>query len=510
MTKAAREKVLSELFINDADGSTVPASGMQPLPALNERVDMFLHAVYGSKHKFTSHERTLARHRILKTMVTGQADKIDGVEGFNEIGADVRVAKRISRVPKKGLGELAGKLVEWLRDAILLRLIILPAGRQARFATAFAGILLIAGAGWAGAWFYTLRATEIAIATWSDWESQSGHNFSCGARTVSGFPFRIGVHCANPSVKLASEGSISFINAKEIYAAASMFRPNIVNIQVTGPVSVNEHNQPSFLANWTLAQLTLNGLPSNPSKVSAVLNGAQLYRATQTSMVPLLTGDRLEINAKLDSNSTAGKPVFNISVQVAGGSVPMSVALGSQPFTANLTAVLHGVSRARPEILSAMLKGWQRRGGHLDVKNARLQQGDAVASAAGNIGLTTSGYVDGALNVRVIGTYVETAQALIGNGQGNTSNQQRTAQSLLAGPQTRTRSIDGTQRTEQKIQAAEREKQLRSEQDAQRMGPPQQRQTGSGSVEALDVQVNFKDGRLYIGAAPVVALPPLF
>ncbi len=257
-------------------------------------------------------------------------------------------------------------------------------------------------------------------------------------------------------------------------------------------------------------------------RVSVVLDGAQFYRVHQTSMEPWLTGDRLEVSAKLDPNSTPSKPVFDILARIFGGSMPRSKPLASPPFHADVAAILHGVSSAGPKRLLAQLKDWQSRGGHLDVTSARLQQGDAIATATGNIGLTESGHIDGALHVKAIGAYKQIARALVGNGQGNTTDRQRVAELLLGSPHVRTLSIENTQRKARELQAAEREARLRAERDTQRLVAPQQTPAGAKttmpssispslpSAGSLNLPIWFKDGQLFVGSVSIATLPSLF
>jgi hypothetical protein len=49
------------------------------------------------------------------------------------------------------------------------------------------------------------------------------------------------------------------------------------------------------------------------------------------------------------------------------------------------------------------LREWQTAGGRLEVTKLRLKQGDAIAVAAGSVGLTPAGRPDGTLDITMVG-----------------------------------------------------------------------------------------------------------
>src|SRR3989442_5931077 len=75
------DRTLMALLELQADASPAQSAGMaqQPeqrgMPALDERVEMFLHAVYGSERSFTAEERAWARDRILTAMAADIAEQ---------------------------------------------------------------------------------------------------------------------------------------------------------------------------------------------------------------------------------------------------------------------------------------------------------------------------------------------------------------------------------------------------------------------------------------------------
>ena len=257
------------------------------MPTVNERVELFLRAVHGSSREFTAHDRAVARFRILDAMADDPADKINELSGDAVEGIAAAAKARPDLLTTRSAHQR-----EPLRDHItrFLGPLFFPlgpaAGLQIRFVTASLAVIVLAGAGWTGTWFYGARTTESAIAQWADREAQSGRTYKCGSQSLGGFPLQIEMHCTEPSVKIASEQSSVTADAKEICAVAEILQPDILSVEITGPVSVSERNQPKFLANWTLAHLILNGRPTNPERVSIALDGPNSTELNRSACSP--------------------------------------------------------------------------------------------------------------------------------------------------------------------------------------------------------------------------------
>jgi hypothetical protein len=61
------------------------------------------------------------------------------------------------------------------------------------------------------------------------------------------------------------------------------------------------------------------------------------------------------------------------------------------------------VSDLRPRPLPERLKEWQTAGGRLELTKLRIKQGEAIAIAAGDVGLSPAGRPDGVINITMAG-----------------------------------------------------------------------------------------------------------
>jgi hypothetical protein len=486
--KDAKLALMAVLAPEENDSSAAKQSGAASLPSLDERVNLFLRAMHGTKTA-SAQERANARLRVLDAMAEDLAG--DSAQPQNLNIASATSARSTTKTAEGGANILTGAW-DVLREALLWPL-TLTAGQPMRLAAVSCAALLVAGGAWTATWFYAAQKTETAIANWIDQEAKSGRDYSCGSRSVGGFPLRIEVHCTALQAKVAmSDSSTLVVSAKSLRSVASILDPGTLVTDISGPVSINSSNQAATLVgNWSLAQMTLHGQPANPSQVSVVLDNAEFYRVAQGTDKPMLAGGRLEINATASAGS-----VINVAAHGVDVSIPDGGPVVSRPFVADITAVLRDFDHRAPQLLSARLRDWQARGGRLDVASARIQQGDALATGTGQLGLSNNGRIEGALRVSAAGPYEQLAQSYIRDGQSGAQERERLAQSFLGGARTHTRSLGSPQ----------------SDDPGRKAGPVERQRQNATRQQAgnLQVPIRFVDGAVYLGSTDLGEIPPLF
>jgi hypothetical protein len=90
-------------------------------------------------------------------------------------------------------------------------------------------------------------------------------------------------------------------------------------------------------------------------------------------------------------------------LQIAGGSVQGLHPLLAAPFDADVRTMLSGLKDFSPKPWPQRFREIQAAGGHVEIVQSRVQQGDLIAVAAGTLGLTTGGRLDGELQMTVAG-----------------------------------------------------------------------------------------------------------
>ncbi len=482
MSNFDSKKALMEVLAPEDEGPSAAEhhADAPALPSLDQRVELFLRAMHGSSD-VSAQERLAARRRILDAMADDLVpNSVTQVEQRHETVARVTPVRTATRTAAGGSNMLASAW-DMLREALLWPL-TLSAGQPMRLAGVACAALLVVGGGWTGAWFYVAHKTETAIASLIDSEAKAGRVYNCGSRSVGGFPMHVEVDCTALRAQLAmSDQTTLLIDAKSLRSVASILSPNTIITEISGPVSVTRSGQSaSLVGNWQLAQLTVHGGPVTPSQVSLVFDNAEFDSVGQGRDKPLLAGGRIELNA----TPTATRAI-NVAAHAVDVSIPDGGPITSRPFTADVVAALRDFGSATPQMLSQHLRDWQSRGGRLEVASARIEQGDALATGTGQLGLSPDGQVEGALRVKTSGPYERLAQSYINDGGSGAHKREQFAESFLGQPRIVTRSLGAPPK-------------------------PARKQLAPQPPGNLQIPIRFLNGAVILGNTNLGAIPPLF
>jgi hypothetical protein len=86
------------------------------------------------------------------------------------------------------------------------------------------------GAIWSGFWYYASNKAEATMATWRAREADAGRVYGCAEALIGGYPFRIEVECAGPSV---DDRNMSMsIRARSLSAVAQVWDPTLVIAEI--------------------------------------------------------------------------------------------------------------------------------------------------------------------------------------------------------------------------------------------------------------------------------------
>lgn len=355
-------------------------------------------------------------------------------------------------------------------------------------------LVLVLGAVWSGVWYYAAGAAEARINDWQAQQAKAGRVFSCGTQAVGGFPFRIEVRCANAAVELKDTQPPLAIKLKEILVVAQVWDPKLLIAEFAGPLTVSDPGQPPYVtATWTLAQASVRGTPSAPERASIAADDLKLAGAAPGNS--LFESRHAEFHARMQFGSWPQNPAVDLAVKLNAATAQDLGPYTREPLDVDILAVLHGMKDFAPKALPARLRDWQAAGGRLEIQNARLAQGDALANATGTLALTQRGRLDGALQVAVAGIE-RFLPALGGEKRGAPLSLERVAPALNAID----RAVPGL---------------------AQRIAP--QAQTLQAGLLALlgkpvdiegkrgvSVPVRFSDGAASLGPIPLGQVPPVF
>jgi hypothetical protein len=272
-------------------------------------------------------------------------------------------------------------------------------------------LLLIGAVAWSAFWFFAASEVDVKADAWRAQEAKSGRIYDCARRSVAGFPFRLEVRCDGASVSLQSQtagqaATQAPITAKlgEILVVAQIYDPKLLIAEFTAPATISDRGgPPSMLVNWRTARSSVVGLPAIPQRASLVFDDPSVNRINGSVQTPLAQARHIELHGRLAEGAPLDRPVIETVLKIEGGSVQEVHPLLTQPFDADVRAMLSGLKDFSPKPWPVRFREIQAAGGHVEIVQSRVQQGDLIAVAAGTLGLSPSGHIDGELQMTVTG-----------------------------------------------------------------------------------------------------------
>jgi hypothetical protein len=267
-------------------------------------------------------------------------------------------------------------------------------------------ILVLLGIIWTGFWYWSTNSAEATMTAWRAREAEAGRIYNCAKTEFGGYPFRIEVNCAEPSVD--DRRDALSVHAHNLTAVAQVWDPTLVIGEIAPPLGVGPlGGTPTATMDWTLAQASLRGMPGAPQQLSVVVDNPRL--AAAPSGGPLVAADHMELHGRFAAESTPGHPVLDLALDARHATAPALVGalgtlgpLASAGTDLSAVAVLHGVSGVTLKPVEQQLREIQAANGRLDITNARLQRGDLIAAATGALGLTPRGTLSGDVQLTVV------------------------------------------------------------------------------------------------------------
>jgi hypothetical protein len=262
--------------------------------------------------------------------------------------------------------------------------------------------LIVLAVAWSGLWYFAASRAEAVISAWIEQEASAGRVYGCTSRTIGGYPFRIELRCTEPVMELTSLQRPRVVKARDLVALAQVYQPGLIVAEITGPVSIADAGGPAIMqANWRLAQASLQAAGRRPERLSVVLQNVRLEQVDSGTAEMMNSADRVELHIRRPADGGENAPI-DFAALVAGG-VIAGGPLGGRPINAETSGVLRGLAEFKRQPMSARLREWQMAGGRLELTRLRVQQGEAVAVAAGEVGLSVSGRPDGTINITMAG-----------------------------------------------------------------------------------------------------------
>jgi hypothetical protein len=290
------------------------------------------------------------------------------------------------------------------RKQKLWRLFLMPA------------LVTAAAAGWSAFWLYAASQVDVNVDAWRAREAKSGRVYDCGKRSLAGFPFRFEVTCSDAGVTLVSQtaGAAAPVRVRleRILVVAQVYDPKLLIAEFAAPATISGPDQATLIVSWSKARSSIAGLPAVPQRAAIVFDDAAIDRANGQVATPLARAKHIELHARLAEGSTGQNPVTETALQIAGGTLPELHPLLAEPFDADVRMRLDGLKDVSAKPWPERFRELQAAGGHVEIVQSRIQQGDLVAVAAGVLRLNARGAIEGELQMTVAG--IEKVVAALG------------------------------------------------------------------------------------------------
>jgi hypothetical protein len=356
--------------------------------------------------------------------------------------------------------------------------------------------------GWTMLWHYAASIASRALSGWIDREVALGRVYACGSQTIGGFPFGILIRCDEAAAAFNSNRPPFDVSAKDITFSAQVFRPTLLNGEITGPVTLADPGQPpTFIANWSQARLTLLGLPPEPERVTMSAAKARLDRTAGAGAGMIFQADQVEVDGRIIQGSARQNPVIEASAQFTAARAPSFHPLLAEPLQGEIDAVMRGFKDFSPKPWPVLFRELQAAGGGIEIKSLRVARADAIVVGTGSLTINARGRLEGELQVTVAG--VENIVPLLGVdkliGQG--------VDRLSGGTGSPAQGFGALDRLLPGLGRIVREgANVSLIETIEKMGEP----TTLEKKPAVALPLRVADGIVYVGLIPVAEVPPLF
>ena len=136
---------------------------------------------------------------------------------------------------------------------------------------------------------------------------------------------------------------------------------------------------------------------------SIVFDDPEIDRVNSSVQAPLARAKHVELHGRLAEGSAVDHPVIETVLRLEGGSLQEVHPLLTEPFDAEVRTMLSCLKDFSPKPWPERFREIQAAGGHVEIVQSRVQQGELIAVAAGTLGLSPQGRLDGELQMTVAG-----------------------------------------------------------------------------------------------------------
>jgi hypothetical protein len=364
------------------------------------------------------------------------------------------------------------------------------------------GVIVVLAGGWCALWYYAAGVADRTLSGWVERETAAGRVYTCGSQTIGGFPLRIEAACTGAGATVSSTTPPFSVTAKDVTFAANVYHPTLLVGDISSPLTVAAPGQPpSFVANWSRAELSVQGLPPEPDALSVTLDKPHLDQMAGGNGTTIFTADHTEFRGRIIAGSAANNPVIDALLQFTAVTAPTIHPLLADPGQGEVDAVFTGFKDLAPKPWSARFREMQANNGKIEIKRLRIDRADSIVVGTGTLTVNANGKLDGLIHVAISGLekvvpklgvdrLIGRGLDKLGGGSGQANQGLNALDRLMPG-------LSGVVRDSANANIID---------NLNKMGQP----TEIDKKPAIVLPLNFSDGFVSLGMLPLGQVPPLF
>jgi hypothetical protein len=272
--------------------------------------------------------------------------------------------------------------------------------RRSRFwlYTPFVLLALVAVA-WSVAWMVIRDRTSEGLDAWIAAEAKNGRRWTCGDRTVAGYPFRIEVTCA--TVALRDRDVTASLG--RVHAVAQVYQPRHVITRIEGPLRLTRGTV-AVEGGWRVLETSIRGSARGLQRASLVAE-APAFQVTGPGISDMAVSSR-RFEAHLRPSPMAREDgAWDAAISALQARVPHLDALlgGAEPADVQVDLTATGVRGFRRRPIVEEIERWRQADGRLDVMLLSVTKGPRRIEAKGELRLDEAHRPAGELTVSAAG-----------------------------------------------------------------------------------------------------------
>jgi hypothetical protein len=270
-------------------------------------------------------------------------------------------------------------------------------------------LLLLLAIAWSIAWFVIRNRTAEALDGWVAAEARNGRQWTCGDRTIVGYPFRVEVICNTLDLKRGAV-SASFGRTE---AVAQVYQPRRIITEITGPLKVTDGTV-TVDGTWDLLQTSINVSQSGLQRLSLAANAPKITIIGLGGGEIAGSGKHLELHVRPNPSRRA-ELAGDIAASVTEARIPILDALvgGSEATNLNADVTVTQADGFKGGTIAEELELWRKAGGKLDILMLSATKGSRQIETKGDLRLDDQRRPAGQLNLAAAGL-----DGLLGNLTG--------------------------------------------------------------------------------------------